>query len=178
MLASGHTGAMRKSAAAVGSAAFFLVGPGLIVGVLPWWITRWDLSRPFPLWVVAQVLGAVLIVPGVVVAVQAFARFVNEGRGTPVPVAAPDRLVIGGAYRHVRNPMYVALLAALIGQALLFASWGVLLEAAITWAATASFVHWYEEPALRKRFGAQYEAYLKAVPGWLPRLRPWHPSAS
>lgn len=162
----------------MGSAAFFLVGPGLLVGVLPWWLTRWELNEPLPYWVVAQVLGAVLIVPGLVVAVQAFARFVSEGRGTPVPVAAPDRLVIGGAYRYVRNPMYVALLAALLGQALLFASWSVLVVAAVLWLATASFVHWYEEPALRRRFGAEYEAYLQAVPGWLPRLRPWNPEQS
>jgi protein-S-isoprenylcysteine O-methyltransferase Ste14 len=168
---------MRRPAAAVGSAVFFLVGPGLFAGVLPWWLTGWELRQPIPFWVVAQVLGAILTLAGVLVAAHAFARFVTEGRGTPVPVAAPDQLVIGGFYRYVRNPMYVALLAALIGQALLFASWSVLLLAALLWAATASFVHWHEEPALRRRFGAQYEAYLKAVPGWLPRLRPWTPSS-
>jgi protein-S-isoprenylcysteine O-methyltransferase Ste14 len=167
---------MRKSVAAAGSAVFFLVGPGVLVGLVPWWLTRWELNEPLPYWIVAQVLGVVLILPGLIVAVQAFARFVTEGRGTPVPVAAPDRLVIGGAYRYVRNPMYVALLAALIGQALLFGSWSVLVVAAVLWLATASFVHWHEEPALRRRFGAQYEAYLKAVPGWLPRLRPWTPA--
>jgi protein-S-isoprenylcysteine O-methyltransferase Ste14 len=98
-----------------------------------------------------------------------------EGLGTPVPVAAPERLVVGGVYRYVRNPMYVAILAIVVGQALLLGQLGLLLYAAGIWLIAAAFVRFYEEPALRRRFGADYEAYRRAVPAWWPRLRPWKP---
>lgn len=166
---------MPRRTAAAASAAFFLVGPGIVVGLVPWLLTRWRLAEPLPFWGVARALGAVLIVAGLAVTVQAFARFVVEGFGTPMPVAAPTRLVVGGAYRYVRNPMYVALLGVIVGQALLLGQLGLLLYAVLVWAMPAAFVHWYEEPALARRFGAEYEAYRRAVPAWLPRLRPWRP---
>jgi protein-S-isoprenylcysteine O-methyltransferase Ste14 len=98
---------MRRPTAAVGSAAFFLVGPGVFVGLIPWLLTRWQVREPLPYWAPMRVLGGVLLVAGLIVVIQAFARFVVEGFGTPVPVAAPERLVVGGVYRYVRNPMYV-----------------------------------------------------------------------
>jgi protein-S-isoprenylcysteine O-methyltransferase Ste14 len=107
--------------------------------------------------------------------VRAFARFVMEGRGTPAPLAPPDRLVIGGDYRFVRNPMYVALITAVLGQAMIFGSVALLLYAAALWAMTAAFVHWYEEPVLLKRYGDDYQRYRRAVRAWLPRLSPWQP---
>lgn len=90
-----------------------------------------------------------------------------------MPLAPPEHLVVTGFNRYVRNPMYVGLLVALLGQALLFRSLGLLLYAALVWTATAIFVHWYEEPALTSKFGSEYEAYRHNVRGWLPRLRPW-----
>jgi len=123
-----------------------------------------------------RVLGVILLVVGLIVLVQAFVRFVVEGFGTPVPVAAPDRLVVGGLYRYVRNPMYVAILAAIVGQALLLGRPGLLLYAAAVWTISAGFVRWYEEPALTRRFSVDYETYRRAVPAWQPRLRPWKPN--
>ena len=105
--------------------------------------------------------------------VQAFARFVAEGHGTPAPVAPTERLVIGGLYRYVRNPMYVAVVAAVLGQALLLGRPVLLAYAAAVWLCTAAFARWYEEPVLAARYGAQYEAYRRAVRAWLPRLHPW-----
>jgi protein-S-isoprenylcysteine O-methyltransferase Ste14 len=87
-----------------------------------------------------------------------------------------ERLVVGGVYRYVRNPMYVAVLAAIVGQALLLGRLGLLLYAAAAWLVVATFVRFYEEPTLTRRFGADYEAYRHAVPAWWPRLRPWKPS--
>lgn len=165
---------MRRPLAAAGSAAFFLVGPGTVAGLIPWWLTRWEM-RDLPLWAPLRVLGVALLVAGVLVVAQAFVRFVVEGFGTPVPAAAPTRLVVGGAYRHVRNPMYVALLAAIVGQALLLAQPVLLLWAATFWLFTSTFVRFYEEPVLARKFGAEYEAYRRAVPGWWPRLRPYRP---
>ncbi len=167
---------MRRQVAAVGSAVFFVMGPGIVVGLIPWLLTGWQVREPAPYWAPMRVLGVILLVAGLIVLVQAFVRFVVEGFGTPIPVAAPDRLVVGGLYRYVRNPMYVAILAAIVGQALLLGRLGLLLYAAAVWTISAAFVRWYEEPTLTRRFGAEYEAYRRAVPAWWPRLRPWKPS--
>jgi protein-S-isoprenylcysteine O-methyltransferase Ste14 len=165
---------MRKTIAAAGSAAFFALAPGVTAGLVPWWLTGWKAKDA---WAPLVVLGAVLIAVGLVVLVQAFVRFVVEGVGTPAPVAPTERLVVGGLYRHVRNPMYVAVAATIVGQALVLGRPALLLYAAAFVAVTAAFARWYEEPALRRRFGAEYEAYRDAVPGWWPRRRPWRPGA-
>src|SRR5918998_6096839 len=166
---------MRRSTAAVGSAMFFLLAPGVVVGLVPWALTRWQVREPLPYWAPARVLGGVLLVAGLIALVQAFVRFVVEGLGTPAPVAAPERLVVGGVYRYVRNPMYVAVLAAIVGQSLLLGQLRLLLYAGGAWLVVAAFVRFYEEPTLTRRFGADYEAYRRAVPAWWPRLRPWEP---
>ncbi len=154
---------------------FFVVGPGVFLGLIPWLLTGWQMGEPLPYWAPMRVVGLVLLVAGVTVLAHAFVRFVVEGFGTPLPIAAPDRLVVGGLYRYVRNPMYVAGLAAIVGQALLLGRLGLLLYAAAVWPIVATFVRFYEEPALTRQFGADYEAYRRAVPGWWPRPRPWNP---
>ena len=166
---------MRRPTAAVGSALFFLLAPGVVMGLIPWLLTRWQAREPLPYWVPVRVLGGILLVAGLIALVQAFVRFVVEGFGTPAPVAAPERLVVGRVYRYVRNPMYVAVLAAIVGQALLLGRLELLLYAGAAWLVVAAFVRWYEEPTLARRFGADYEAYRRAVPAWWPRLRPWEP---
>lgn len=149
---------------------FFLVAPGVVAGVIPWALTGW---RPGETWAPIRVAGAALVVAGVAVLVPAFVRFVVEGVGTPAPVAPTARLVVGGLYRHVRNPMYLAVLATIVGQALLLGRLALLVYAVLVGVAFVAFVRWYEEPALRRRFGAEYETYLRAVPGWWPRRRAW-----
>jgi protein-S-isoprenylcysteine O-methyltransferase Ste14 len=163
---------MRRPTAAIGSAVFFILAPGVVVGLIPWLLTGgWQVREPLPYWAPVRVLGAVLLVAGLI----AFVRFVVEGLGTPAPVAAPERLVVGGVYRYVRNPMYVAVLVAIVGQALFLGRLVLLLYAAAAWLVVAAFVRFYEEPTLTRRFGADYEAYRRAVPAWWPRLRPWEP---
>ncbi len=166
---------MRRPTAAVGSAVFFLVGPGLFVGLVPWLLTRWRVRKPMRYWAPMRILRVILLVGGLSVLIQTFVRFVAEGRGTPVPVAAPARLVVGGPYRSVRNPMYVAILAAIAGQALRLGQLRLLLLPAACWPIFAAVVRWYEERALVHRFGADYAAYRRAVPAWWPRQRPWNP---
>jgi protein-S-isoprenylcysteine O-methyltransferase Ste14 len=164
---------VRRAAAAAGSAAFFVVAPGIVVGLIPWALTDgWDAKD---IWAPLVVLGAVLLAAGLLVLVQAFVRFVVEGMGTPAPVAPTEHLVVGGLYRYVRNPMYLALGAIVSGQALILGRPALLLYAAAVLGVTSTFVRVYEEPALSEQFGAEYEAYRKAVPGWRPRLRPWRP---
>jgi protein-S-isoprenylcysteine O-methyltransferase Ste14 len=167
---------MRPLGAAVGSATFFVVAPGAVAGVVPWLVTGWEVARPVPWYrVVLAAGGLLLIAAGVVVLTHAFARFVREGRGTPAPVAPTEQLVVGGLYRYVRNPMYVAVVAIIVGQALVFGRPLLLAYAAAVWAAMAAFVRWYEEPILARQFGAGYDAYRGAVPGWWPRRRSWTP---
>ncbi len=161
---------MRRSAAAWGSAAFFLAAPGTVVGVIPWAMTGWQPGEPWPGWL--RVVGAVLVGAGLVPLVHAFGQFVRAG-GTPAPVAPTERLVVGGFNRYVRNPMYVGVVTMIVGQGLLLGRVSVLGYALVVWAATAAFVRWYEEPTLARAFGAEYAAYRAAVPAWRPRLRPW-----
>jgi len=162
---------MRRSVAAAGSALFFALAPGVVAGLAPWWLTGWQVREPLPHWAPLRVVGVLLLAGGAIVLVRAFVRFVVEGAGTPAPVAPTERLVVGGLYRHVRNPMYLAVVATIVGQALALGQPALLLYAAAVWAAVAAFVHGYEEPVLAKRYGEQYEAYRRSVPAWLPRVR-------
>ena len=139
-------------------------------------LTGWNAGEPLPYWLPLRILGLRLVAAGVLVLLDAFRRFVVEGLGTPAPVAPTERLVVGGLYRYVRNPMYIAVGTTIVGQALLLGQPVLLLYTAAFFVVVASFAHWYEEPALRSQFGAEYEAYRHAVPGWLPRRSPWEGS--
>jgi protein-S-isoprenylcysteine O-methyltransferase Ste14 len=154
--------------AALGSVLFLLVVPGVVAGVLPWLLTGWDAADDVPVPVV--VAGVVLVAVGVGVLLHAFARFVIEGLGTPAPIAPTEHLVIGGLYRYVRNPMYLAVAATIVGQALILGRPGLLLYALAFGLVVATFVRFYEEPTLARRFGAEYDDYRREVPGWWPRL--------
>ena len=158
---------MTRMRAAAGSVVFLVVAPGVVAGLIPFWITGWESTDP-PL--VLVVAGAVLVAAGALVLLHAFARFVVEGIGTPAPVAPTEHLVIGGAYRFVRNPMYVAVGSIIAGQALILGRPVLLAYLAVFALAVEAFVRLYEEPTLRARYGAEYERYTAAVPRWLPKL--------
>lgn len=167
---------MTRARAAAGSLVFLLLAPGVTGGLVPWLLTGWSVDESFA-WPPLQVLGALLVIAAAAVLLHAFGRFVVEGLGTPAPVAPPEQLVVGGLYRHVRNPMYVAVAATIIGQALLLGRPVLLAYAALFMAVVAAFVRWYEEPTLADRFGEEYSAYREAVPAWHPRLHPWRTKA-
>lgn len=157
---------VRRARAAAGSIAFLAVAPGVVAGVVPWLLTRWHSTSP-PVWL--QALGWLAIAVGSGVLLEAFGRFVVEGLGTPAPVAPTENLVVGGLYRYIRNPMYVAVAAVILGQAAVLGRW-VLVGYAVVFGATVwSFVRWYEEPTLLRQFGTEYEQYRQTVPGWWPR---------
>jgi protein-S-isoprenylcysteine O-methyltransferase Ste14 len=120
-------------------------------------------------------LGAIPSALGFAVALRCVWDFGWTGRGTPAPIAPPQRLVVVGFYRYVRNPMYVGFLAGWTGLWLIFgrASLPALIVACSFALAVISFVRFYEEPKLRKLFGADYEEYCRRVRRWLPRLIPW-----
>jgi protein-S-isoprenylcysteine O-methyltransferase Ste14 len=159
---------MRTITAAAGSVVFLVIAPGVVAGLVPWWLTGWQPGAGWP--VPVRITGAVLIAAGAGALLAAFAQFAIQGRGTPAPPAPTEQLVVCGLYRYVRNPMYLAVLAVITGQALLLSRPVLLGYAAAMAAAFITFVYGYEQPTLAQRYGAQYQAYRKAVPGWWPRL--------
>jgi protein-S-isoprenylcysteine O-methyltransferase Ste14 len=117
-------------------------------------------------------LGLPLVVAGCWLLLDSvFLRFAREGRGTLAPVDPPRSVVRGGPYRVIRNPMYVANVAIVIGSGLLFGSWRLLLWGAVAFGAFHVFVVAYEEPTLRRSFGTAYEEYCRTAGRWLPTRR-------
>jgi protein-S-isoprenylcysteine O-methyltransferase Ste14 len=148
---------------------FFILVPGLLIGYFPYLISMTDVELlalgvlgylAFPLWFI-----------GWIVMIWCFWIFIANGRGTPAPFDPPSELVAVGPYRFVRNPMYTAGLIALLGWILWSPSLPLILAFFLFLLATHFFVTLYEEPTLKRNFGAAYEDYCKQVPRWIPKLR-------
>ena len=169
---------MQRRSAILGSLLFFFVAPATIAGLVPWGISHWRVQASFFGLALVRVAGATLIAIGVPVLLESFARFALQGQGTPAPVAPPRHLVVTGSYRYVRNPIYLAVTAIVLGQGLLFGDGTLLVYGALLALGFHIFVLVYEEPTLRQTFGAQFEAYTANVPRWAPRLQSWTPDAS
>ena len=156
---------------ALGTFVFFVAAPGTMAGLVPWLVTGWEGSPPG--WDAVDLLGVLVGLVGLAMVVACFVRFVREGRGTPAPTAPTEELVVGGLYRYVRNPMYLAVIATIVGQAAILGRASLLVYAAIVAVTVASFVRFYEEPTLESTYGEQYDAYRPAVRAWAPRTTPW-----
>ena len=165
--------AVQRTIAVLGSAVFFVVAPFTLAGLVPWSITGWQLRPPFLGLELTRGIGAIMILAGVPGLVDAFARFALQGLGTPAPIAPPRNLVVTGLYRYVRNPIYVAVVAIILGQAVLMGDWRLIVYGALLWLVFHVFVVAYEEPTLERTFGREYEAFRAAVPRWIPRMTPW-----
>ena len=152
----------------LGTIVFLFVVPGVVAGLVPFALHDGQSSGGMGAWV-----GAASVSIGIVLLLHAFVLFAARGIGTPAPIAPTKHLVVTGAYRYVRNPMYIAVLSIIFGQALLFASAVVALYGVGVFLLVATFVRLYEEPTLREQFGAEYERYRTFVPRWLPRLTPY-----
>jgi len=163
---------------AIGTLVFVLVVPGTVVGLVPFLLSGWTLAPPFFGWSWFRGLGVGLIAGALPIFLDFVTRFVREGRGTPAPIAPTRHLVVGGSFRYVRNPGYVAVVSLLVGQGLLFGTPAILLYAGGVALAFHLFVVRYEEPTLRRQFGASYDVYCRAVPRWLPRRPPRRKSAT
>jgi len=120
-----------------------------------------------------RVLAVLLLALGFALMVWCWSEFARRGRGTPAPFDPPRQLVIAGPYRYVRNPMYVAGMLVILGQAALYGSMALVGYAVVFLAATFAFVVGYEEQTLARRFGSEYGAYKSAVRRWIPRLHPY-----
>jgi protein-S-isoprenylcysteine O-methyltransferase Ste14 len=148
---------------------FTVFVPGFWTVLVPYWVVgrraRLDLSVP-------GIAGWFLAAVGVALYLTcAFWGFALRGKGTPAPIDPPKKLVVEGPYRVVRNPMYWGVLFVMLGEALAFRSVPLAEIACVFFAAAALFVIIFEEPILRNKFGAEYEAYCRQVPRWIPRLR-------
>ena len=147
---------------------FTIVVPGTLLVLVPWLLLRWTGEAVLPglsFWL----LGLLPIGWGIVLYFWCAGAFTFEGKGTPAPIDAPVFLVKSGPYRWVRNPMYVGVLSVLFGEAILFHSLALAVMGMLAATAVHLFTVFYEEPTLRRQFGASYEAYLRTVPRWLPR---------
>lgn len=113
-----------------------------------------------PLWLI----GSIIIL-------QCFWDFTFQGHGTPVPSDPPKKLVVTGFYRYVRNPIYVGVLLIFLGHFLWFGYWALLIYTVLAFIGVHVFVVLYEEPTLKRKFGATFEAYLQKVPRWIPKFR-------
>jgi protein-S-isoprenylcysteine O-methyltransferase Ste14 len=132
--------------------AFLRTGPRIETGVISF--------LAIPLWL----MGGLTVL-------WSFWDFTFKGRGTPDPTNPPKELVITGFYRYVRNPIYVGVLAIFLGHFLWFGYWRLLTYAVVAFIGVHAFIVLYEEPNLKRKFGAVYEEYLKRVPRWIPRFR-------
>jgi len=151
---------------------FTILVAGLWTVALPYWLLSPGL-RPHLAGV--GIAGALLVASGSALYVTcAFWGFALRGQGTPAPIDPPKKLVVEGPYRFVRNPMYWSVVSVMLGEAIVFRALSVALCAAGLFAGASLFVILYEEPVLRRKFGAAYEDYCRRVPRWLPH---WPKSA-
>ncbi len=127
-----------------------------------------------PAWI-SWLLGVPLLTAGLVLMVTTIRLFARVGRGTLAPWDPTRQLVVVGPYRHVRNPMITGVFAVLLGETLLFQSRGLLIWCGAFVVVNILYIRFWETPRLRRRFGAQYDAYAANVPAWIPRASPWQP---
>lgn len=145
----------------------FVALPVVVAGIVPWVLAHAGgglRARP-----AALLLGGL----GLALLLTCTVEFAMRGRGTLAPWDPPRALVERGPYRFVRNPMYLGVLALLVGWAVAAHdpwSWG---WAALVAAAFHARVVRWEEPRLEQSFGDSWRAYRERVPRWWPRLRPW-----
>jgi protein-S-isoprenylcysteine O-methyltransferase Ste14 len=149
---------------------FTALAPGTVTVLVPYLLLSWDIQIfSFELGPIRYV-GLPPILLGAVAYLWCAWDFTFTGRGTPAPIDPPKRLVVKGLYRYVRNPMYVGITLILLGEALLFESAVLFLYAGFLLVCAHLFIVYYEEPTLRRLFGASYESYRNSVARWTPRL--------
>jgi protein-S-isoprenylcysteine O-methyltransferase Ste14 len=151
--------------------SFLIIAPGSITLLIPYYLLG---ARFFPTGTpstTARIAAMLAIIGGSVVLLWCFGDFVRRGHGTPAPYDPPARLVVSGLYRYTRNPMYVALVGVLLGEALWCWSSSLVIYAAIVALAFHLRVVIYEEPKLMTLFGNEFLTYRASVSRWIPSWR-------
>lgn len=162
--------------------AAILVLPGTVTGLIPFFILsgggfRWGWGMAGVPDLIPIILGFILIAIGLFLMIQTISLFINVGKGTLAPWMPTQHLVVRGIYRNVRNPMITGVFSILLGESVLFGSWGVFVWFGIVALVNAIYIPLVEETGLEERFGAEYTRYKQNVPRWIPRLTPWHDEA-
>jgi len=150
---------------------FVIVAPGSLLVFLPYLLLSGTHARTVRDRPAALLVAAIFMATGIVILVWCVWNFARVGRGTPAPIDPPRNLVVTGAYRYVRNPMYLAVGTILFSETILFRSGALLFYMLLCCVGFHLFVVFYEEPTLRRRFGASYVAYCGTTFRWLPHLR-------
>lgn len=146
---------------------FTILHPGIVAGLIPYWILR-RAGVAFPnAWGLLQFSGAIIFIAGLVLLLNCIARFAIEGRGTLSPADPTKHLVVKGMYRHSRNPMYVGVMLILAGEALFFRLADLWLYAFGVFLLFNAFIFFVEEPRLRRDFGQDYLDYCAKVRRWI-----------
>lgn len=149
---------------------FTILGPGTVIVLIPAVLLSFP-ARPPSVLRALRYAGAIPILVGAVIYLRCAWDFATYGRGTPAPIDPPEKLVVQGFYRFVRNPMYLGIHLVLAGEAVLFESPLLLGYAVAVLLLFHLFVVVYEEPSLQRKFGESYATYRAAVPRWIPRFR-------
>ena len=121
------------------------------------------------------VAGLVVVLLGLFVMAQTILTFIRIGKGTLAPWSPTRKLIVGGMYAYVRNPMILGVITVLLGESIAFGSMSILTWAVLVFLINTVYFIFSEEPGLEKRFGDEYREYKRKVPRWIPRLRPWKP---
>jgi len=152
------------------NALFTVVVPGTVGVIVPYRIGLRRMASGMP-WSPRQYVALCLLAVGGAIYFRCVWDFARTGRGTPAPIDAPKVLVVRGLYQYVRNPIYIGVLLIVLGWAVYFASFRVLVYGAVVALGFHLFVTLVEEPSLRRRFGESYERYCGAVRRWVPGRR-------
>jgi protein-S-isoprenylcysteine O-methyltransferase Ste14 len=156
-----------------------IILPGMVLVFIPaiigyfTWPMNFLCGLLFPAALLALIVGGVFVLAGVFFSYKTVSIFFTVGDGLPVPWTPPRNFVVSGSYCYVRNPMLISVLSILLGEAIIFGSFAILLWCAAFWIINTFYFILFEEPALVLRFGDDYIEYKKNVRRWLPRVRPW-----
>jgi protein-S-isoprenylcysteine O-methyltransferase Ste14 len=152
------------------SVFFTILQPGTVAVLIPYWLISSQDAGGASRYPMLRFVGLPLIIVGAAGLLWCIWDFFASGRGTISPIDPPKHLVVRGLYRYVRNPMYVAVVTMLLGEAIFFMSKSVLIQAAIFFVLANLFVMLYEEPTLRRKFGEAYDEYKRAAGRWIPKV--------
>lgn len=153
--------------------------PGMVTTIIPLAIVNWigldgfGQELPPAIGILVRLLGVAAVGLGLLLVFKTVSLFSTRGKGTLAPWDPPQKLVVAGIYRHVRNPMISGVCAILLGEGLLLGSWTLLGWFAVFWAINAIYIPLSEEPGLIQRFGDDYIRYKRNVPRWIPRIQAW-----
>lgn len=142
--------------------------------VLALTVGTWSVDSSPVVTAIAVTLGSFSLVIGLILVGWTIFLFDREGDGTLAPWDSPNRLVLRGPYRHVRNPMISGVLFILLAEALALRSPVLLVWFAVFFAINQTYIPLWEEPDLRRRFGSDYDTYRRHVHRWIPRVHGWH----